>query len=92
MKRALEAAEFQAFFEALYGYPPFPWQMRLAMIACQTGTMPAVLDLPTGTGKTACIDVALFHLAYDLAAGRRRMASLGPDILADRNPRHPFIG
>lgn len=60
----LDVAEFPAFFEAVHGYPPFPWQRRLAGLVAE-GTWPSVLDLPTGTGKTAALDVALFTLALN---------------------------
>lgn len=58
----LDAAEFPAFFEAVHGYSPFPWQRRLARQVAESG-WPGVLDLPTGTGKTAALDIAVFALA-----------------------------
>lgn len=54
--------QFDSFFSALHGHTPYPWQQRLAAQAA-TGTWPAAADLPTGTGKTACIDIAIFALA-----------------------------
>jgi CRISPR-associated endonuclease/helicase Cas3 len=53
---------FGEFFLALNGVDPFPWQRRLAERVC-TGQWPAALALPTASGKTACIDVAIFALA-----------------------------
>jgi CRISPR-associated endonuclease/helicase Cas3 len=58
----LQPDEFSAFFEAIHEHPPFPWQRRLARRVGEGG-WPAALDLPTGTGKTAALDVALFTLA-----------------------------
>ncbi len=60
---SLGADDFSAFCEAVHGYRPFPWQVRLAKQVMKTGKWPDVLDLPTGTGKTSVIDIALFALA-----------------------------
>jgi len=63
----LKASYFPAFFEALYGYKPFPWQrMLVEQIAANTWPVtgwPEGIDLPTASGKTACIDAAVFLLA-----------------------------
>lgn len=60
--RVLSSEQFADFFRALHGRPPYSWQTRLA--ACATeGDWPGAIDLPTGSGKTACIDVAVFALA-----------------------------
>ncbi|MEX2671900.1 MAG: type I-U CRISPR-associated helicase/endonuclease Cas3 [Phycisphaeraceae bacterium] len=58
----LTIAEFDAYFEALHGHAAYPWQKRLAAQAV-TGKWPGAIDLPTGSGKTACIDIAVFALA-----------------------------
>lgn len=58
----LTADDFPAFFQAIHGVPPFPWQARLAREVADHG-WPAALDVPTGCGKTAAIDVAVFNLA-----------------------------
>jgi CRISPR-associated endonuclease/helicase Cas3 len=60
--------DFPAFFEAVHGHLPFPWQARLACQVAQDG-WPAVLAVPTASGKSSAIDVAVFTLA--LQAGRR---------------------
>jgi CRISPR-associated endonuclease/helicase Cas3 len=54
---------FPAFFEALWGYGPFPWQTMLADRITR-GRWPQALDLPTAAGKTACIDAAIYALAF----------------------------
>lgn len=80
---ALEPADFAEFFAAVYGHQPFPWQQRLALKLGGDGVWPGVLDLPTGSGKTAAIDLAVFHLA--LAAGRpHRTAALRIIYVVDR--------
>ena len=58
----LKAEQFPEFFYELHHYEPFPWQCRLAAQACGQ-KWPKVIDLPTASGKTACIDIALFALA-----------------------------
>lgn len=59
---ALETGHFSDFFHALHGYEPFPWQKMLAERVVDRG-WPEGIDLPTASGKTACIDVAVFALA-----------------------------
>lgn len=53
---------FTEYFLALHGREPYSWQKRLASMAVD-GNWPAAVDLPTGSGKTACIDIAVFALA-----------------------------
>src|ERR1700738_2696542 len=84
MSSAIEARDFAPFFSDLYGYPPFPWQQRLAILVCESGRWPRQLDLPTGVGKTATIDIALFHLAYDVAKGIQRNPPLLIAFTVDR--------
>lgn len=57
---------FPDFFRAVHGYEPFPWQTMLAERVCN-GTwpdgFPDAVDLPTASGKTACLDIAVYALA-----------------------------
>jgi len=84
----LAPADFARFFKAIWGYGPFPWQQRLLQRlvddADQQETWPAVLDLPTGSGKTATIDIAVFHLALESLRGGRRRAPMRIAFVVDR--------
>lgn len=62
----LTVSDFPAFFSALWGpaLSPFDWQTRLLERVRAEG-WPSTLDLPTGSGKTATLDIALFALALD---------------------------
>lgn len=53
---------FATFFESLWEKKPFPWQTMLAERAA-AGDWPEAINLPTASGKTACIDAAIFSLA-----------------------------
>jgi CRISPR-associated endonuclease/helicase Cas3 len=59
----LDGTDFAAWFWSVHGHAPFDWQQALVDRILQTGRWPDLLDLPTGSGKTAAIDVALFTLA-----------------------------
>lgn len=66
----LSIDDFADFFKAVHRYRPFQWQMRLAEQACR-GALPDFLKLPTSSGKTAAIDVAIYALAYQAAVQNR---------------------
>jgi CRISPR-associated endonuclease/helicase Cas3 len=60
---SLNACAFPEFFAAMWsGRSLFPWQRMLVERAAQ-GDWPRVINLPTASGKTACMDAALFALA-----------------------------
>jgi CRISPR-associated endonuclease/helicase Cas3 len=80
----LSPGDFAAFFEEIHGYAPFPWQERLLRQVAEIGDWPRVLDLPTGSGKTAAIDVAVFHLALEADRGETRRASVRIAFVVDR--------
>ena len=44
---------YSAFFSALTGNAPYPYQERLA-----GGSWPELLDIPTGLGKTSAVTLA----------------------------------
>ena len=80
----LSPDDFDAFFNEVYGYGPFPWQTRLLRRVVADGAWPAVLDLPTGSGKTAAIDVAVFHLALEADRFTARCAPVRIAFVVDR--------
>ena len=65
--------DFAAFFRDIHGHTPFPWQQRLTTQVLTQGAWPKVIDLPTGTGKTAVLDTAVFALAARPAISPRRV-------------------
>jgi CRISPR-associated endonuclease/helicase Cas3 len=92
----LSAEQFPAFFQAVQtwtgkkwdvsrqAFEPFPWQTRLAAEVVERGCWPDLLDLPTGSGKTAAIDIAVFHLALEADRGDARQAALRMAFVIDR--------
>lgn len=61
--------DFEQFFEELHSsdehrITPFPWQTKLMKRVVKSGWKKAI-DIPTSAGKTATLDIALFHLALE---------------------------
>lgn len=54
---------FSEFYRAINGRDPFPWQARLADKVVRKERWPAEIGVPTGLGKTACLDIAVWWLA-----------------------------
>jgi len=73
MSDLLTPADFPAFFQDVHDYEPFPWQQRLTEQVIGDGEWPKVIDLPTGAGKTAVLDTAVFSLAARSEAAPRRV-------------------
>lgn len=69
---AVTSTRFDQFFQQLYGYEPFPWQRRLVARVLEGEGWPRVISLPTSSGKTAVIDIAVFALAHEAEAPARR--------------------
>jgi CRISPR-associated endonuclease/helicase Cas3 len=64
--------QFAEFYEAVNGFEPFPWHVRLAKRVCD-GDWPRAIALPTAAGKTSCIDIAVFALACQAKNAARRI-------------------
>lgn len=82
----LSNVSFDDFFREVWGYDPFPWQSRLASHVVQERSWPSVLDLPTGCGKTAALDVALFDFIRDggVRAPRRIVMVVDRRVIVDQ--------
>lgn len=64
--------DFDTFYIAVHGRAPFPWQRRLADVVLADGWPPDI-GVPTGLGKTSSIDIAVWTLAAQAAAGDVRL-------------------
>ncbi len=69
----LTSDDFAAFFRDIHGDEPFPWQQRLTAQVLDRRAWPKVIDLPTGTGKTAVLDTAVFAMAAQPEISPRRV-------------------
>ena len=54
---------FTEFYRAINRRDPFPWQARLADCVVRKERWPTEIGVPTGLGKTACLDIAVWWLA-----------------------------
>jgi CRISPR-associated endonuclease/helicase Cas3 len=68
---SLTVSDFGGYFRELHGKSAYDWQMRLAQ-RLTNGTWPAYIDLPTGSGKTSCLDIAVFALACQAALDKAK--------------------
>lgn len=80
----LSPDDFAAFFEEVHDSEPFPWQQRLLRRVADEGRWPATMALPTGSGKTSAIDIAVFHLALEAARVPSRRAPVRIAFVVDR--------
>ena len=70
---SLNEGDFIGFFQGVHGFAPYPWQVRLARQVIDTGYWPGSVELPTGSGKTALLDIAVFALAARAEVMPRRV-------------------
>ena len=54
---------FPEFYRAVNDRDPFPWQVRLADCVARTEQWPKEIGVPTGLGKTVCLEIAVWWLA-----------------------------
>ena len=54
---------FPEFYRAINGRDPFPWQARLAGLVAEQERWRSEIGVPTGLGKTGCLDIAVWWLA-----------------------------
>ena len=65
-------------------YTHLVWQVELLKRVVAEG-WPATIAMPTSSGKTSAIDVAIFHLALDAGKGAfERRSSLRTFLIVDR--------
>jgi CRISPR-associated endonuclease/helicase Cas3 len=76
--------EFEGYFEALNGVRPFPWQRRLASQLLGGADWPSTIALPTATGKTAVLDIAVFCLAAQAEEEAKRTTGRRIFYVVDR--------
>lgn len=69
----LSVSDFPDFFAEVNDHKPYQWQRDLMEQVHQEHAWPDLIDLPTGSGKTAVLEIAVFALALDaqLPANRR---------------------
>ena len=85
---------FTRFFELCHDEGPYLWQQRLADEVLTDKRWPPALDLPTGSGKTSAIDIALYALAVAAHDGefgifpRRIVFIADRRVLVDQAWRH----
>ena len=67
---------FAEFYRTINGREPFPWQARLADRVAREERWPVEIGVPTGLGKTACLDIAVWWLASQ--SGRKPALRTAP--------------
>ena len=65
----MEISDFDDFFTIIHGYPPFPWQKRMMAQIAASGWMGSI-NLPTSSGKTSVVDMAVFYIALKAEMGQ----------------------
>lgn len=76
---------FDEFFHACTHHHPLRWQRRLAALAV-SGRWPDLVELPTGSGKTAVLLIAVYAAAYQAHSGGARTTPQRIIHVVDRRP------
>ena len=76
--------DFAQFFELCHDAEPYLWQRRLADEVLAERRWPSALDLPTGSGKTSAIDIAVYALAAAAKEGEFGIFPRRIVLIADR--------
>ena len=80
------AIPFGEFYHDVHGRMPFDWQSALADRVHREG-WPRSISMPTASGKTSVLDIAVWHLACEAARGRTgpgRAAPVRVAMVVDR--------
>ena len=82
----LNTAVFSDFFQEVNGYAPFPWQVDLVeQVLTNKHAWPQLIDVPTGMGKTALLDIAVFvAAATSTEVGTERLGRRRVFFVVDR--------
>lgn len=82
---SLAVDEFAEFYQQVNGDPPFPWQVDLVRQVLTERRWPELIDVPTGLGKTALLDIAVFVAAATSGeAGASRLGRRRIFFVVDR--------
>ncbi len=73
---------FKALYHDIHGRDPFEWQSALAR-RVMDGGWPEAISMPTASGKTSVLDVAVWHLACQ-ARSANRTAPVRVAMVVDR--------
>lgn len=75
---------FDNWFEIITGFPSFPWQKRLFARLLE-GNIPAMLDLPTGLGKTSVMTIWLLARAFNPSLSKRLVYVVDRRVVVDQS-------